>query len=177
MVKIKKDSFFRKVYENAFLSLPDGMSLIFASKLLKIPLKERICGADIFERLCAEAEKYGLKIFLFGGRPKNNVTIRAAVNLLNKYPKLRICGISVPPFGFEKDEKMLNEINEEIKEVSPDILFVGLGAPKQEKWMYNNYKKLNVPILIGIGGSFDFIANEIKRASKMDAKNGIRVVI
>lgn len=173
IVKLRKDSLFREIYENAFLSLPDGMSLIFASKLLGFPLKERVCGADLFERLCAEAEKYEFKIFLFGGRLEGYVAIRAAARLLEKYPKLNICGVLIPPFGFEKDEKLLDYINKKIQKASPDILFVGLGAPKQEKWIYNNYQKYKVPISIGIGGSFDFTANVIKRAPIWMQKIGL----
>ena len=101
------------------------------------------------------------------------VAAKAADNLMNKYKGLQVIGTYSPPYGFENDSSEMNKIDAMIKKARPDILIVGLGCPKQEKFIYNNYKKLGVPISLGLGASFDFEAGNIKRAPKWMANHGL----
>ena len=101
------------------------------------------------------------------------VAAKAANNLMNKYKGLNIVGTYSPPFGFEKDKAELKKIESQIQDVHPDILIVGLGCPKQEKYMYHHCKELGVPISFGLGASIDFEAGNIKRAPKWMSEHGL----
>ena len=171
IVLLQKDAEFRKVYENAALVLADGMPLIWVSKFLGVPLKEKISGSDLVPKLCEVSAKKGFKVFLLGGRP--NAALKSAKNLKKKYSGLQIAGIYSPPFGFEKDKTENDTIIKMIVRSKPDILFIGLGAPKQEKWIYAHYKELNIPVSIGVGGTFDFVAGIVKRAPKWMQEVGL----
>ena len=162
IVKLNSDKMFASVYREAGLVVADGMPLIWASKLLKTPIKERICGSDLFPDLCALASEKQYRLFFLGGL--EGVAHEAASKLRNQFEGIKIEQIYSPPFGFEDDEAESRKIIDMINEVQPHILFIGVGAPKQEKWLYNNFKHLNINVGIGIGASFDFVAGNIKRA-------------
>lgn len=171
IVTLQRDSLFREIYRNAFLAVPDGVPLLWAAKFFNTPLSGRVNGTDLFERLCQTSAETGLKIFLLGGRP--SAAQKAAGTLKKKYHNLQIVGTYCPPYGFESDQSELEKINFAITATKPDILFVGLGAPKQEYWMYNNYQKLNVPISLGIGVSFELVSGMVKRAPVFMQKIGL----
>ncbi|WP_195951622.1 WecB/TagA/CpsF family glycosyltransferase [Clostridium saudiense] len=164
IVKLEKDTDFQKVYENADLILTDGMPLIWISKIKRNPIKEKISGSDLFPKICGLAAKKGYKVFLLGAA--EGVAAKAAENLKEKYSDLNVVGTYSPSYGFENNEKEIEKIISEINNVKPDILAVGLGAPKQEKFIYNFRDKLNVPVSLAIGASIDFEARNIKRAPK-----------
>jgi len=168
---LKQHPYFRQIYENAFLVVPDGVSLLWAANILGVPLKGRVNGTDLFEALCATAACEGLKIFLLGGRP--GAAQKAKEVLLKKHPNLEISGLMSPSYGFEKDKKELKLINDTIRAAKPHIVFVSLGAPKQEKWMYENYTELQVPISIGIGISFELVSGIIQRAPRWAQRCGL----
>ncbi|BAU06853.1 glycosyl transferase, WecB/TagA/CpsF family [Fischerella sp. NIES-3754] len=134
-------------------------------------LKGRVNGTDLFEKLCAIAAEKQLKIFLLGGRP--GASDKAKEVLEKRHPNLQIVGTYCPPYGFESQPEELAIINSKIREAKPDILFVGLGSPKQEYWIYGNYKTLNVPISIGIGVSFELVGSMVKRAPLWMQKSGL----
>jgi len=159
---LQKDTYFQDIYHRAFLVVPDGVSLLWAAQFLQTPLNGRVNGTDLFARLCAIAAEVGLRIFLLGGRPGS--AERAAQILQARHPNLEIVGIHCPTYGFEHQPEELASINSQILSAQPHILFVGLGAPKQEKWIANNYLSLHVPISIGIGVSFELVANMVPRA-------------
>lgn len=171
ILTLQKDTHFREIYGKAFLVVPDGVSLLWAAKFLQTPLEGRVNGTDLFERLCAIAAEKGLKIFLLGGRP--GAADKAAEILQARYPDLKIVGTHCPPYGFESNSAELALINAKIQAATPDILFVGLGAPKQENWIYANYQQLNVPISIGIGVSFELVAGMVQRAPVLMQKSGL----
>ncbi len=171
IVALQKDAHFRKIYQNAFLVVPDGVSLLWAAKLLKTPLNGRVNGTDLFERLCAVAAERKLKIFLLGGRP--GAADSAAQVLRDRHPDLDIVGTYCPPYGFESDTVELAKINTIIKAAAPNILFVGLGAPKQEYWIYANHQEIGTPISIGIGVSFELVSGMVARAPKLMQKAGL----
>ncbi len=162
ILNLQKNSRFREIYRKAFLVVPDGVSLLWSAKFLQTPLNGRVNGTDLFEKLCAVAEEKGLKIFLLGGRP--GAAEKAKQTLQARHPNLKITGTHCPPYGFESKPEELALINSKIKAAQPDILFVGLGAPKQEYWIHAHYQQLGVPISVGIGVSFELVADMVKRA-------------
>lgn len=171
IVRLEKDEELQKVYKNASLVLTDGKPLIWISKWYKTPIKEKISGSDLFPRVCQLAANKNYTIYLLGAA--EGVADTAARNLMKKYPGLNIVGTYSPPFGFEKNEQEMNKIKTQIQDVHPDILFVGLGCPKQEKFMYYHCKELGVPISFGLGASIDFEAGNIKRAPKWMSNHGL----
>lgn len=171
IVRLEKDEELQKVYKNASLILTDGKPLIWISKWYKTPIKEKISGSDLFPRVCQLAANKNYTMYLLGAA--EGVADTAARNLMKKYPGLNIVGTYSPPFGFEKNEQEMNKIKTQIQEVHPDILIVGLGCPKQEKFMYYHCKELGVPISFGLGASIDFEAGNIKRAPKWMSNHGL----
>lgn len=164
IVKLETDKEFQEVYKEADLILTDGMPLIWISKLKKNPIKEKVSGSDLFPEVCKLAAHKGYKVFLLGAA--EGVAARAAENLKEKYKGLNVVGTYSPSYGFEKKEDEIQAIIKMINEVKPDVLAVGLGAPKQEKFLYNYRKQLNVPVSLAIGASIDFEAGNINRAPK-----------
>lgn len=171
IVRLEKDEELQKVYKNASLILTDGKPLIWISKWYKTPIKEKISGSDLFPRVCQLAANKNYTMYLLGAA--EGVAETAARNLMKKYPGLNIVGTYSPPFGFEKNEQEMNKIKTQIQDVHPDILIVGLGCPKQEKFMYYHCKELGVPISFGLGASIDFEAGNIKRAPRWMSNHGL----
>lgn len=171
IVQLERDSELRAVYDNASLILTDGKPLLWIAKYYKTPIKEKISGSDLFPKVCELAAKKGYTMFFLGAA--EGVAAKAAENLERKYKGLNVVGTYSPPFGFEKDEKEMNKIVEMIQKSKPQILIVGLGCPKQEKFMYHNCEKLGVPISFGLGASLDFEAGNIKRAPRWMADHGL----
>lgn len=159
------------VYKHADLILCDGMPLIWISKWYGTPIREKISGSDLFPLLCERAAKKGYKMFFLGAA--EGVAARAAKNLEARYPGLDVCGVYSPPYGFETDEVEIEKITKMIRDTAPQILIVGLGAPKQEKFIYHNRERLGVPVSLGLGASLDFEAGKIKRAPKWMADHGL----
>ena len=164
IVKLENDLGFREVYKNADLILADGKPLIWISKLYGTPIKEKISGSDIFPRVCELANKKHYTMYLLGAG--KGVAKIAVQNIMKKYSNINVVGTYSPPFGFENDKDEINFILDGINRVKPDILIVGLGAPKQEKFIYKYIDKLDVGIALGLGASIDFMAGNIKRAPK-----------
>ncbi|MBM3252494.1 MAG: WecB/TagA/CpsF family glycosyltransferase [Candidatus Omnitrophica bacterium] len=162
IVILQKDREFREAYKNAALIVVDSMPLLWAAAFLHTPLKEKISGSDLFPKLCGVAAEKGYRLFFLGGNP--GAALEAAEVLKIKYPKIQITGVCSPPYGFEQNEAENKKILAMIQDVKPDILFVGLGAPKQEKWIYKYRNEYQVPVSIGIGASFDFVSGFVKRA-------------
>jgi N-acetylglucosaminyldiphosphoundecaprenol N-acetyl-beta-D-mannosaminyltransferase len=162
IVLLAGDEYLRRIYSEAAFVLPDGMSLLFAARLLGQIIPHRLAGVDVFDVLCGQAAQHELRIFLLGGRPGS--AERAAAKLQFRYPGLLVSGVCCPPVGFEKDERQRRAAELQIQAANPHLLFVGLGAPKQEYWIYENARKLRVPIAMGVGGSFEMVGGVVKRA-------------
>jgi len=169
LMEAQKNKEYKKIVMNANLCLPDGAGLWWASKYQGDTLKHRITGIDLIYEICKFAAKKRKKIFLLGGQ--NNVAQIAAQNLQDKYSHLKICGtyegFPVLKKKLSQKEKInnFNIINQVLK-AKPDILLVAYGAPKQELFINKYKKELNIPVMIGVGGAFDFISGRIKRAPK-----------
>jgi N-acetylglucosaminyldiphosphoundecaprenol N-acetyl-beta-D-mannosaminyltransferase len=171
LVTLEKDALFRRIYDEADLILADGKPLIWISKLLKTPIKEKISGSDLFPLLAEMAAEKGYTMFFLGAA--EGVAAKAAENLKIKYPGLQVVDTYSPPYGFEDDEVELAYILDRVQEASPDILIVGLGAPKQEKFIYRYRERLKVPVALGLGASLDFEAGTVKRAPRWMSEHGL----
>ncbi|MDD5679787.1 MAG: WecB/TagA/CpsF family glycosyltransferase [Candidatus Omnitrophica bacterium] len=171
IVKLQSDDKFKEIYSKASLILADGMPLMWASKFLRTPIKERVPGSDLFPEACKMANERGYKVFLLGGSPGS--AQKSAEVLKKMYSEIRIAGVYSPPYGFENNADENSKIVNMIKDSRADILFVGLGAPKQEKWIYLHKNEYQVPVSIGVGASFEFISGMIKRAPRWMQKSGL----
>ena len=171
IVKLEDDEEFREVYRNADLIVTDGMPLIRISNLTGEKIKEKISGSDLFPKLCERATKKGYSIFLLGAA--EGIAEIAKKNLEEKYLGINIVGTYSPSFGFEKNENEIDKIINIINEKKPDILAVGVGAPKQEKFIYKYKDRLNVPVSLAIGATIDFEAGNVKRAPKFMQNLGL----
>jgi N-acetylglucosaminyldiphosphoundecaprenol N-acetyl-beta-D-mannosaminyltransferase len=171
VVLLQKDALFREIYAGAFLSVADGVPLLWAARLLGERPRGRVNGTDLFEALCAEAARRGLRVYFLGGRP--GAADAAAARLRLRHPRLEVCGTDAPPFGFERDAEAAASIVERINAARPHLLFVGLGAPKQEYWMYRHRNELRVPMSLGIGVSFEFVGGIVRRAPPWMQRTGL----
>jgi N-acetylglucosaminyldiphosphoundecaprenol N-acetyl-beta-D-mannosaminyltransferase len=170
-VKFSKSAEFRELYAKAALVVPDGVPLLWAARMLGTPLKERINGTDLFERTCELAAQQGYSVFLLGGSV--GAASGACEKLSQRHPGLKIAGWDCPAFGFYKDPAQNQAVQEKIRESGADILFVGLGAPQQERWMYQYAEGSGVSFAIGVGVSFSFVGGLIPRAPLWMQRNGL----
>jgi N-acetylglucosaminyldiphosphoundecaprenol N-acetyl-beta-D-mannosaminyltransferase len=166
----QRDAEFRSIYDDAFLSLADGMPIIWASKLARKPLRAKVSGSDLVDVLCASAAREGFSVFLLGGAP--GVGDRAADRLRERYAGLRIAGAYSPPLGFDTDESLNAETVAVVREAKPDIGFVALGAPRQERWIHRHQQACGVPVMAGIGAGIDFAAGNKRRAPVWMQRSG-----
>ena len=171
IVQLEKGGELVEIYDQADLILTDGKPLVWISKLYGTPIVEKISGSDLFPRLCELAAKRGYTMFFLGAA--EGVADLAAKNLSKKFEGLQVVGTYSPPFGFENNPQELSHIKSMIIDSTPDILIVGLGCPKQEKFIYKYRRELKVPLSLGLGASLDFEAGNIKRAPKWMADHGL----
>lgn len=170
VMKIETDTYLKKIVLDADMVLVDGKPLIWIAKWHKHPVKTKISGSDLVPLLCERAAKKGYSIFIIGG--KDGVAEQAKYNLEKKYPTINIIGTYSPSFGFEDNPKELNKINHIISNAHPDLLITCFGCPKQEKWIYENYKKYNAKVSICAGATVDFLAGNVKRAPQWMSNHG-----
>jgi N-acetylglucosaminyldiphosphoundecaprenol N-acetyl-beta-D-mannosaminyltransferase len=163
IVLLEKERDLQEVYDNADLVIPDGISLLIAARLYGRSLQQRIAGVDLFRELCGLAVEADLHVFLLGGRPGSAELSAASLKI--DYPGLK-CSTYCPPLGFEQSAAGLRQTADAITKVQPDLLFVALGAPKQEHWIYRHGLQLDVPVCIGVGGSFEIVGGVVPRAPK-----------
>jgi len=163
LVEARKDGLFRQALSQANILLPDGVGIIIAAKMLDLDLRERVAGSEFFSELSLQAEKRGGLRYYFMG--STDEVLDNIVSRLNReFPQIEVCGVYSPPFKDELDDEDDAEIIRRINGAKPDILWVGMTAPKQEKWIFKNKDKLNVPLIGAIGAVFDFYAGTKKRA-------------
>lgn len=152
------DDGFRALLNDASMVLPDGAGVVLGAKILGTPIKEKVAGIEFGEEVCKLLAKNGGKLYLLGSKP--GIAKAAGEKLAQKYPGLVICGAAD---GYFKDEK---EVIAKINEAQPDVLFVCLGAPKQEKFIKEHFEELDVTLMLGLGGSLDGYAGVAQRAPK-----------
>lgn len=165
------DRRFRAVLQQAEIVVADGMSIVAASWFLGRPLPERIAGVDLVVELCREAAHTQLSVYFLGGSPC--AAKKAADNLRARFALLNVAGTDCPQFGFENDPTESAAVVRRISEAAPDILFVGLGAPKQEFWMERHRNELPVKVMVGVGGSFEMLSGMKARAPQWMQKAGL----
>lgn len=171
IVQLETNEELQAVYRDASLILTDGKPLLWIAKWYGTPIKEKLSGSDLFPKLCELAARQGYKMYFLGAA--EGVAAKAADNLKKRFEGLEVVGTYSPPYGFEKNQAELDKITALIQEAQPDILVVGLGCPKQEKFMYYHCKNLGVPVSFGLGASLDFEAGNIKRAPKWMSEHGL----
>ncbi len=171
IVTLQHDVLFQLIYKNADLVVADGVPLLWAARFLGTPLKGRVNGTDLFERLVSRAAETGRSIFLLGGAEGTAAT--AAYLLQRRYPELRVAGWYCPQPGFEHDPAENARIRDAIRKAQPTYLFVGLGAPKQEKWIAEHGPASGARHAIGIGVSFSLVAGVIRRAPRWMQRRGL----
>ena len=188
VLRARKDSEYQAILKSADLVTPDGAGILWAAAALNYPLPERVTGIDIIHNICRLSAKKGYSLYLLGSYP--GVANEAALNLSKKYPGIKVTGTHHGYFGCEghencgdvkngnkgKSKEEEEKIIAEIKESKPDILLVGMGVPKQEKWINKNLKSLNVPVCMGVGGSFDVLSGRIPRAPLWMQRHGMEWV-
>jgi N-acetylglucosaminyldiphosphoundecaprenol N-acetyl-beta-D-mannosaminyltransferase len=158
----KKQPRFAAFLERADLCVADGFPLVAASRLMETPLAERIAGVDLAVDLCRLLAQEGGSVYLFGGR--NGAADATAEVLRTRFPSLRIVGADCPPFHFETMLWAAESALEKIHAARPDLLLVGLGAPKQEYWIEDSFAELPCKVVMGVGGTFDILSGQVPRA-------------
>jgi N-acetylglucosaminyldiphosphoundecaprenol N-acetyl-beta-D-mannosaminyltransferase len=147
----------------ADLATPDGMPVVLIGKMQGYKNIRRVYGPDLMQQICGISGKNGYKNYLYGS--STEVLLKLKENLNRKYPDLIISGIFSPPFRQltkEEDDKIVEEVNN----INPDIVWVGLGSPKQDLWMYEHRQRINAPVMIGVGAAFDFLAGTKPQAPR-----------
>lgn len=162
-----KNPEFAELLNNADLLTADGIGVVYASKILKKPIKERAAGYDIARQVLSKMNYTDHKLFLFGGKP--GVAEEAKAKLLQEYSDLNIVGLRNGYFKADEEAEIVEEINNS----GADIVFVCLGAPKQEEWIDRHAKELKVRVAMGIGGSLDVFAGRVERAPEIFCKTGM----
>ena len=167
IMRAQKDKEFFNVLKAAKLATPDSIGVIIAGKKQKNPFKERIPGQSYFRKVFEVGEKEGWTFYLLGG--KGDVPRKAKEHVETIYPNCKIVGYHEGFFEKDSEESVIEEINS----LQPNVLFVAMGAPKQEKWIYEHRNELKVDIAAGQGGTFDYEAGTVKRAPVWMQKCGI----
>lgn len=159
----------RQAINQSSLSVPDGISMVLLGRLYGYPLKKRVYGPDLMLEFLEKAEEKGYSNFFYGYNPES---LELLVERLKKrFPRLRIAGAFASSFGKhseEENQKIINIINAS----SPDVLWVGLGFPRQDVWMYEQRHKVRIPVMIGVGAAFDFLAGTKIQAPEWVRNNG-----
>ena len=165
LMKAKDDPELKALLNRAEFQIPDGIVVIIASKIQKGNITSRVTGVDMMDRIVREAARTQKSIFLYGAKP--GIADKAAAKLVETYPDLIVAGTQD---GYEKDN---NKVIASINKAQPDILFVAMGSPKQEQWIEQYRDELHPILYQGVGGSFDVLAGNVKRAPAIFQRFGV----
>lgn len=167
VVIARGDPELKAIIDGADLVTPDGAGILWASRLLGTPLTHKVSGVDLVGHLCRLSAERGWKVFFLGAAP--GVADEAATNLRKRYPGAQIIGARDGFFSPEQEPDVVRQI----QDAAPDVLLVAFGIPRQEKWIARHKAVLNVPVSIGIGGSFDVYSGRVKRAPLWMQRRGL----
>ncbi len=158
VMRARVDSVFKRVIESADLRTPDGAGVVWAARRRGAMIQGRVGGSDLIWSVSEQAARTGQRVFLLGGA--EGVAACASRVLQTRYPGLQVCGTFAgsPTAGRDDEQRRL------IREAKPDVLFVAFGAPEQDLWIARAKRELQVPVSMGVGGSFDYVAGIAKRA-------------
>lgn len=162
VMEAREDEALRTAVRGAAFTVPDGQPLVWALRALGHDISARVYGPELMDRACARAAGTGQRHYLYGGRDQAAL-FRLTQTLRERHPGLRVVGGHAPPFR-ELAEPELDSLAEEINRARPDVVWVGIGVPKQEKWMAAMRDRLDAPVLIGVGAAFDFHAGLVPQA-------------
>jgi N-acetylglucosaminyldiphosphoundecaprenol N-acetyl-beta-D-mannosaminyltransferase len=171
VVACAEDADLRDAVLGADFTVPDGQPLVWALRALGHPLPGRVYGPTLMEVACERAARTGQRCYLYGGR-NQGALVQLTDNLRRRYPGLRIVGGHVPPFrplSPAEEDAVVADINR----AAPDVVWVGIGVPKQEKWMARLRERLDAPVLVGVGAAFDFHAGLIPQAPAWMQRAGL----
>jgi N-acetylglucosaminyldiphosphoundecaprenol N-acetyl-beta-D-mannosaminyltransferase len=160
----------RRIYNQSGLTTPDGMPLVWLLRSYGYPDVERVYGPDLMLAVCGDSQGKHYRHYFYGGG--EGVAPRLASNLVDRFPELIIAGFETPPFrelNQAEDRKMIQRI----QDAKPDIVWIGLGAPRQDFWMKDHLAELNVPVLIGVGAAFDFHSGTKPQAPRWMRQSGL----
>jgi N-acetylglucosaminyldiphosphoundecaprenol N-acetyl-beta-D-mannosaminyltransferase len=172
-VLVQTNADLRAAYRDAGMVLADGWPVVAASRLVRRPLPERVAGSDLAPALFKATQQANrpLRVFLLGAAP--GVGDRAAKNIQSRWPAVQVVGVYSPPLGFERDDRANRAILERIRAAAPEVLVVGLGAPKQELWVHRHRCDIAAPVALCVGATIDFLAGEKKRAPRLVRRLGL----
>lgn len=165
-----RDPDVRRIHNEAGLVTPDGMPLVWVSRLRGFAGVDRVYGPDLMLALCASSPEKGYRHFLYGGR--EGVAERLAASLQGRFPGLEVAGTYCPPFRpltEEEDARVVDQINRS----GADVVWVGLSTPKQERWMAAHLGRIDAPVMIGVGAAFDFHAGLVAQAPRWVQRSGL----
>jgi N-acetylglucosaminyldiphosphoundecaprenol N-acetyl-beta-D-mannosaminyltransferase len=167
----QEDAEMRAALRDSTLVVPDGMPIVWASNLLGETLSDRVYGPELMLRYSDRCAERGHRVWLYGGRDQGSL-VQLALNLRRRHPGINIVGGYSPPFRpmtEEEEDALVDQING----ARPDVLWVGIGVPKQEKWMARMRERLEVPVMCAVGAAFDFHAGRISQAPSWMQQRGL----
>jgi len=167
----REDSELRAALLGSTLNVPDGQPLVWALNALGHPLTSRVYGPELMTRACTQAAEEGHRFYLYGGR-NQGALVQLALNLRQRHPGIRIVGGYSPPHR-ELSEEERTAVAAEINRSRADVVWVGIGVPKQEKWMAEMRARLETPLLVGVGAAFDFHAGLVPQAPNWLQESGL----
>ncbi|MBZ2206836.1 WecB/TagA/CpsF family glycosyltransferase [Massilia soli] len=168
LVKASRDPSLRRIINECALINADGMPVVWASRLLGKPLKERVAGVDLFEALMARAGDKGWRVFLLGARDEVVRAVRDTYQ--RRYPRLAICGCRDGYWTGEQEEA---QVAAQVRESQADLLFVAISSPKKEQFLGRWQADMKIPFAMGVGGTFDVAIGKVKRAPLWMQKSGL----
>ncbi len=171
VMEAREDEQLRAAVEGAAFTVPDGQPLAWGLRALGHEIDSRVYGPELMARACARAAESGQRHYLYGGRDQSAL-FRLTLRLRQRFPGLRIVGGWSPPFR-ALSEQELDAIAADINRARPDVVWVGIGVPKQEKWMAAMRDRLDAPVLVGVGAAFDFHAGLVPQAPPWMQRNGL----
>ena len=167
----KTDRELRDAILGSSLTVPDGMPLVWAANMMGENLQDRVYGPELMQRYNERCRDHGHRVWLYGGRDQGSLA-QLALNMHKANPGMRIVGGYSPPFR-PLTEAEEDEVAGQINAARPDVLWVGIGVPKQEKWMARMREKLDVPVMCGVGAAFDFLGGRVSQAPEWMQKRGL----
>ncbi|MGB7844224.1 MAG: WecB/TagA/CpsF family glycosyltransferase [Candidatus Acidiferrum sp.] len=170
IVEAQHDAFFKEVLNGTDLVVPDGMPLVWLGRRQGYALRRRVYGPELLLRFCEQSAPHGYRHFFYGGEP--GVAGDLAASLKRQFPGLNVVGTFSPPFR-ELSAEEEREVAELIAQAAPDVLWVGLGTPKQERWMHEHKRRLRVPVMVSVGAAFDLLSRRRRQAPRWMREHGL----
>ncbi len=164
------DPAFREILNGAFLNTPDGMPMVWMGRMQKAISMDRVYGPDLMLRVCEQTTRTGHSHFFYGGAPGVAQELKAAME--RRFPGIKVAGFYTPPFRPLTPEEEA-QLQATIEQTKPDIIWVGLSTPKQEKFMASHWNKLPATLFFGVGAAFDFHTGRVRQAPRWMQRSGL----